>query len=90
MEHNSVEPSYLVPVSFTGDSFDGESEQLDKEFTDCDDEADMLHNVLEDARAKLVDYRGKMRITLSLLHTIASSQALQPFSAQRTFRPHQR
>ncbi|RYR26679.1 hypothetical protein Ahy_B02g060962 [Arachis hypogaea] len=61
-----------------------------QEFTDCDDEADMLHNVLEDARAKLVDYRGKMRITLSLLHTIASSQALQPFSAQRTFRPHQR
>ncbi|RYR29250.1 hypothetical protein Ahy_B01g053608 [Arachis hypogaea] len=32
-----------------------------QEFVDCDDEADMLHNVLEDARAKLVDYRGKMR-----------------------------
>ncbi|XP_057745217.1 protein FAR1-RELATED SEQUENCE 1-like [Arachis stenosperma] len=32
-----------------------------KEFVDCDNEADMLHNVLEDARAKLVDYRGKMR-----------------------------
>ncbi|KAL4356039.1 hypothetical protein AHAS_Ahas09G0046800 [Arachis hypogaea] len=31
------------------------------EFVDCDDEADMLHNVLEDVRAKLVDYRGKMR-----------------------------
>ncbi|RYR73276.1 hypothetical protein Ahy_A02g007644 [Arachis hypogaea] len=32
-----------------------------KEFMNCDDEADMLHNVLEDARAKLVDYRGKMQ-----------------------------
>ncbi|XP_057739985.1 protein FAR1-RELATED SEQUENCE 6-like [Arachis stenosperma] len=32
-----------------------------QEFVDCDDEADMLHNVLEDARAKLVDYRSKMR-----------------------------
>ncbi|RYR20735.1 hypothetical protein Ahy_B03g065954 [Arachis hypogaea] len=32
-----------------------------QEFVDCDDEADMLHNVLEDARAKLEDYHGKMR-----------------------------
>ncbi|QHN94054.1 Protein FAR1-RELATED SEQUENCE [Arachis hypogaea] len=32
-----------------------------QEFVDCDDEADMLHNVLEDARAKLVDYRGRMQ-----------------------------
>ncbi|XP_015933243.1 protein FAR1-RELATED SEQUENCE 1-like [Arachis duranensis] len=32
-----------------------------QEFVDCDDETDMLHNVLEDARAKLVDYRGRMR-----------------------------
>ncbi|KAL4397676.1 uncharacterized protein DS421_1g21910 [Arachis hypogaea] len=31
MEHNFVEPSCLVPVSFTGDSFDGKSEQLDKD-----------------------------------------------------------
>ncbi|QHO47387.1 Protein FAR1-RELATED SEQUENCE [Arachis hypogaea] len=32
-----------------------------QEFVDCDDEADMLHNVLEDARAKLADYHGRMR-----------------------------
>ncbi|XP_057723936.1 protein FAR1-RELATED SEQUENCE 5-like [Arachis stenosperma] len=32
-----------------------------QEFVDCDDEADMLHNVLEDARAKLVDYCGRMQ-----------------------------
>ncbi|RYR02445.1 hypothetical protein Ahy_B06g081237 [Arachis hypogaea] len=31
------------------------------EFVDCDDEADMLHDALEDARAKLVDYRARMR-----------------------------
>ncbi|RYR04897.1 hypothetical protein Ahy_B06g084707 [Arachis hypogaea] len=32
-----------------------------QEFVDCDDEADMLYNVLDDARAKLVDYHGRMR-----------------------------
>ncbi|RYR49858.1 hypothetical protein Ahy_A07g036382 [Arachis hypogaea] len=32
-----------------------------QEFVNCDDEADILHNVLEDARAKLVDYCGRMR-----------------------------
>ncbi|RYR62197.1 hypothetical protein Ahy_A04g019598 [Arachis hypogaea] len=31
------------------------------EFMDCDDEADMLHVTLDDARAKLVDYRARMR-----------------------------
>ncbi|RYR66049.1 hypothetical protein Ahy_A03g011990 [Arachis hypogaea] len=32
-----------------------------QEFVDCDDEADMLHAALDDARAKLVDYRARMR-----------------------------
>ncbi|RYR04981.1 hypothetical protein Ahy_B06g084796 [Arachis hypogaea] len=32
-----------------------------QELVDCDDETDMLHNILEDARAKLVDYCGRMR-----------------------------
>ncbi|RYR34685.1 hypothetical protein Ahy_A10g049684 [Arachis hypogaea] len=32
-----------------------------QEFMNCDDEADMLHDALEDAKAKLVDYRARMR-----------------------------
>ncbi|RYR03382.1 hypothetical protein Ahy_B06g082299 [Arachis hypogaea] len=39
------------------------------EFVDCDDEADMLHATLDDARAKLVDYRARMlNKTVAIAH----------------------
>ncbi|RYQ84807.1 hypothetical protein Ahy_B10g104284 [Arachis hypogaea] len=40
-----------------------------QEFVDCDDEADMLHAALDDARAKLVDYRAMMQNkTVAIAH----------------------
>ncbi|RYR40111.1 hypothetical protein Ahy_A09g045788 [Arachis hypogaea] len=57
-----VEEEILVYETTRYVTFDVHFDRLThEEFVDCDDEADMLHNVLEDVRAKLVDYRGKMR-----------------------------
>ncbi|RYR66080.1 hypothetical protein Ahy_A03g012028 [Arachis hypogaea] len=48
-----------------------------QEFVDCDNEANMLHATLVDARAKLVDYRAKMfygfaKMIISLLFHVNS------------------
>ncbi|QHO06922.1 uncharacterized protein DS421_14g459100 [Arachis hypogaea] len=53
MEHNSVEPSCLVPVSFTGDSFNGESEQLDK-----DNRVESAANQASEASAQQITKQG--------------------------------
>ncbi|XP_015932796.1 protein FAR1-RELATED SEQUENCE 6-like [Arachis duranensis] len=53
-----------------------------QEFVDCDDEADMLHNVLEDARAKLVDYCGRMRNNTDNPVESAANQDLEASAQQ--------